>query len=55
MAILFAIVNPKEGKMIEYILGLYEEFSTMYEKAKKLGNACIDRNSKLGGIECITS
>lgn len=42
MAILFAIVNPKEGKVIENILGLFEDLPTMYEKAKKLmsGNVC---------------
>ena len=36
MAILFAIVDPKEGKVIENILGLYEDLLTMYEKAKNL-------------------
>lgn len=42
MAILFAIINPKEGKVIENILGLFEDLPTMYEKAKKLmsGNVC---------------
>lgn len=36
MAILFAIVNPKEGKVIENIIGLYEDLPAMYEKAKSL-------------------
>lgn len=36
MAILFAIVNPKEGKVIENIIGLYETLPAMYEKARNL-------------------
>lgn len=36
MATLFAIVNPKEGKVIENMLGLYKDLLTMYEKAKNL-------------------